>query len=75
MLKTKRCDTLIGIVKKSDEKKHFNHRRSRFHWIKNCKKFLSKKYNVFGVDDLSTGKYTNIPKGVKFIKEIYQIRK
>ena len=33
-----------------------------------AQKFLTKKYNVFGVDDLSTGKYKNIPKGVKFIK-------
>lgn len=31
-------------------------------------KFLNKKFNVFGVDDLSGGNKENIPKGIKFIK-------
>ncbi len=33
-----------------------------------AKKFCDENYNVFGVDDLSSGKYSNIPKQVKFIK-------
>lgn len=34
-----------------------------------AQKFLSEGFKVFGVDDLSSGKFENIPKGVEFIKE------
>ena len=33
-----------------------------------AEKFVKKKYNVIGVDNLSTGKIRNIPKGIKFIR-------
>ncbi len=33
-----------------------------------AKKFIDEKYEVFGIDDLSTGYKKNVPKGVKFIK-------
>tara|TARA_B110000971_G_scaffold217738_1_gene255241 strand:- start:3760 stop:4680 length:921 start_codon:yes stop_codon:yes gene_type:complete len=31
-------------------------------------RFKKENYNIFGVDDLSTGSLKNIPKGIKFIK-------
>ena len=33
-----------------------------------CKKLVEKKYSVIGVDDLSSGRRTNIPKKIKFFK-------
>ncbi len=33
-----------------------------------CKKLLSKNLNIIGVDDLSTGKKTNVPSKIKFFK-------
>ena len=33
-----------------------------------AERFKKENYNIFGVDDMSTGSLKNIPKGIKFIK-------
>ena len=33
-----------------------------------AKRFSEEGYNVFGIDDLSSGKLSNVPKNVNFIK-------
>lgn len=34
-----------------------------------AKRFLSEGYHVIGVDDLSTGRFENVPEGIDFLKE------
>jgi nucleoside-diphosphate-sugar epimerase len=33
-----------------------------------AKDFILKGHDIYGVDDLSNGKFSNIPKGLEFIK-------
>ena len=41
-----------------------------------AKKFLkNKNITVYGIDDFSTGYKSNVPKNVKFIEEIFLIKK